>query len=112
MPREKRAAQFAPFDALSGMRQALSMVEYYEHDKSVKGDISEETAMKITTIITELEKGIIVKVKYFDDGYEKEYTGTINVDVYEQKVKLVNEKKTISLENLLDLDLIDIKDVK
>ena len=39
MPREKRAAQFAPFDALSGMRQALSMVEY-EHDKSVKGDIS------------------------------------------------------------------------
>ncbi len=105
MPREKRAAQFAPFDALSGMRQALSMVEY-EHEKSVKGDISEETAMKITTIITELEKGTVVKVKYFDDGYEKEYTGTINVDVYEQKVKLVSEKKTIPLENLLDLDLI------
>ena len=37
--------------------------------------------MKITTIITELEKGTVVKIKYFDDGYEKEYIGTIYVDV-------------------------------
>ena len=106
MPREKRAAQFAPFDALRGMREALAMSEY-EHERKVKGDVSEETAEKISSIINELEKGTVVKVKYFDDGYDKEYIGTIKVDVFEQKVKLIKENKTICLDNLLDLDLME-----
>ena len=100
MPREKRAAQFAPFDALRGMREALAMSEY-EHERKVKGDVSEETAEKISAIINELEKGTIVKAKYFDDGYDKEYIGTIKVDVFEQTVKLHKLGKTIPLDDLL-----------
>ena len=107
MPREKRAAQFAPFDALSGMREALAMVDY-EHERQEKGDISEETASKISSIVAELEKDTVVKVKYFDDGYEKEYTGPVIIDIYEQKLKLVNGNKTILLSNLLDLDQLNI----
>lgn len=103
MPREKRAAQFAPFDALAGMREALAMVEY-EHERQEKGDISEETAAKISSIVAELEKDTVVKVKYFDDGYDKEYTGTIKVDIFERKIKLIAEKKTINLDDLLYLD--------
>ena len=105
MPREKRAAQFAPFDALAGMREALAMVDY-EHDKQQKGDISEKTAMKISGIFAELEKDTVVRVKYFDDGYEKEYQGRISLDIFNQKMKLVNDKKTIMLDNLLDLDFV------
>lgn len=104
MPREKRAAQFAPFDALAGMREALAMVEY-EHEKMIKGDISEDSAEKMSTIIAELENDTIVKLKYFDDGYEKEYVGQIAVDVYQQTIKLVQENKIIELDNLLDMDL-------
>ena len=104
MPREKRAAQFAPFDALSGMREALAMVDY-EHERQEKGDISEETAAKISSIVAELEKDTVVKIKYFDDGYGKEYIGTINVYIYEQKLKLIRDSKTIPLDCLLGMDL-------
>ena len=109
MPREKRAAQFAPFDALSGMREALRMAEY-EHERKVKGDVSEETASKISDIINELEKGTLVKAKYFDDGYDKEYIGTIKIDVFEQTVKLHKLGRTIPLDDLLDLDLVKEED--
>ena len=104
MSREKRAAQFAPFDALKGLQEALRMVEY-EQERKAKGDVDEETANKISSIINELEKNDVVKVKYFDDGYDKEYQGKIRVDVYEQVVKLVDINKTIKLEDLMDLDL-------
>lgn len=104
MPREKRAAQFAPFDALSGMREALAMVEY-ENERKAKGDVSEETAEKIANIVNELEKDTVVKVKYYDDGYEKEYTGTIRVDIFERKIKLIAEKKTINLDDIHDMYL-------
>lgn len=103
MPREKRAAQFMPFDALRGMREALKMVEY-EHERIAKGEVQEETANKISSIINELEKDALVKVKYFYDGYEKEYQGTIKVDVYEQTLKLISLGLTIPLDDLLDLD--------
>lgn len=103
MPREKRAAQFAPFDALKGLQEALRVVEY-EHERKAKGDVNEETAEKISSIINELEKTSLVIAKYFDDGYEKEYQGTIKVDVYEKTIKLIKINKTIELDNLLDLD--------
>ena len=102
-PREKRAAQFAPFDALSGMREALAMVEY-ENERKAKGDVSEETAEKIANIVNELEKDTV-----FDDGYDKEYTGTIRVDIFERKIKLIAEKKTINLDDLLDINLMNIQ---
>ena len=41
MPRGDRARQFAPFDALKGLQQALRLKEY-EHDRIEKGDITEE----------------------------------------------------------------------
>ena len=106
MPREKRAAQFMPFDALRGMREALKMVEY-ERERISKGEVQEETANKISSIINELEKDTLVKARYFYDGYEKEYQGTVQVDVYEQTLKLLNLELTIPLDNLLDLDYID-----
>ena len=105
MPREKRAAQFMPFDALRGMREALKMVEY-EHERVAKGEVQEETANKISSIINELEKNTIVKVQYFYDGYKRDYQGTIDVNVYEKTLTLNSIKQTISLDDLLDLDYV------
>ena len=34
MPREKRASQFAPFDALKGLREALQLVEWVLFDET------------------------------------------------------------------------------
>ena len=48
MPRGDRARQFAPFDALKGLQQALRLKEY-EHDKTMKGDISEKTLKNLSS---------------------------------------------------------------
>ena len=102
MPREKRAAQFAPFDALRGLREALALVDY-QHESVLKGDVDEETAARISDVMTELEKNDVVEVRYFEDGHEKTYTGLVEVDVYQQTVRLKGEKKTIGFSSLLDM---------
>ena len=39
MEREKRAKQFAPFDALTGLKDAIRLKEY-EHNAKMKKDLS------------------------------------------------------------------------
>ena len=102
MPREKRASQFAPFDALKGLREALQLVEY-EREKIEKGEVNEETAQKISNILNELDENTELDLIYFEDGYQKEYKGRIKLDVYEQKIKLLKINKTIMLDDLLDI---------
>lgn len=85
MPRGDRARQFAPFDALKGLQQALRLKEY-EHDRIEKGDISEEKIEEISKILIDLEKGDSVEVTFFCDGYYKTIKGKSKVDVYEQKL--------------------------
>ena len=102
MPREKRASQFAPFDALKGLREALRLVEY-EREKIEKGEVNEETAQKISNILNELDENTELDLIYFEDGYQKEYKGKIKLDIYEQKIKLLKMNKTIMLDDLLDI---------
>ena len=102
MPREKRAAQFAPFDALKGLSEALRLVEY-QREKIEKGEVNEGTAQKISNILNELDENTILDLIYFEDGYQKEYKGRIKLDVYEQKIKLLKLNKTIMLDDLLDI---------
>lgn len=104
MPREKRASQFAPFDALKGLREALQLVEY-EREKIEKGEVNEETAQKISNILNELDENTELDLIYFEDGYQKEYKGRIKLDVYEQKIKLLKINKTIMLDDLLDISI-------
>ena len=63
MKREQRAKQFAPFDPLKGLRDALRVKEY-EHESIIRGEISEDDTVLIskTFVVTffELSK-ILVK---------------------------------------------------
>ena len=85
MPRGDRARQFAPFDALKGLQQALRLKEY-EHDRIEKGDITEEKIEEISKTLNDIEKGYDVEVTYFCDGYYKTLKGKSKVYVYEQKL--------------------------
>lgn len=104
MPREKRAAQFAPFDALKGLSEALRLVEY-QREKVAKGEVNEETAQKISNALNDLEDGKDVKLVFFDDGYNRNYKGKIKLDIYERKIKLIDIKRTICIDDLLDIEL-------
>lgn len=103
MRREDRAKQFAPFDALKGLQEALRMKEY-EHDRITKGDISEEKILEISQILLSITKNTPIEVKYFFDGYYRNISGKAIVDIPFQKLK-VNDL-TISFDDIYDIKTI------
>lgn len=109
MTRSQRAASFAPFDALHGLREALSLAEY-EHERTARGDIAEDTAEKISKILIELQKKDIVRLVYFEEGHEKIYEGSIKLDAFNRTLRLIKTKKDISLDSLRNIDLVESGD--
>ena len=101
MSKAERAKQFMPFDALKGLNQALRLKEY-EHEKTIKGDLSEEKILEISSTLLELKNKDEVECFYFDDGYEKTIKG---------KVKLEIEMGFIVIENL-KIELEKITNIK
>ena len=102
MPRSQRAKQFAPFDALKGLHDALKLKEY-ENERVVKGDLSEEKILEISNTLLNLEKNNCYFVKYFFDGYNKEIIGKIKLDLENNAIKVDNIK--INLDDVLDIKL-------
>ena len=103
MEREKRAKQFAPFDALTGLKDAIRLKEY-EHDAKMKKDLSDDVIDKISNNMKKIEKRTIVKLKYYEEGHEFEYVGNIKLDIINLIIEFENKK--LSFDNLLDLDIV------
>jgi hypothetical protein len=66
--RKERAKQFAPFDALKGLKEALAEKEY-ENEKLQRRELSEEEFEEIQSAILKLQKGDIIEVTCFENGY-------------------------------------------
>lgn len=76
MPRAKRAKQFQPFDALTGLREAIAAKERVTEPKR---GLTEDSVAEINSILSYLEKGQIITVEYYDI-HEQEYlqiTGSV-----------------------------------
>lgn len=101
MTRGDRAKQFAPFDALKGLQDALRIKEF-EHERVQRGEVQEEQASKISKTLLSLEKEDIVWVKYFKDGHYFSIEG---------KCVLMIEKDQIKVggTNIFINDIFDIK---
>lgn len=100
MPRINRAAQFAPFNALKGLNEALRMKEY-EHEKIKAGDLSQEKIEEISKTLSSITKGDEIIVKYFRDGYYSNETGKCVVK-FEEETIIVNNK-TIKFDEIQDI---------
>jgi len=101
MPRSDRAKQFAPFDALKGLHDALRIKEF-EHERIQKGEVQEEEASKISKVLLSLEKGTIVRVRYFENGHYLTAEGNC-------KLMLESELIEVGLKKILLNDLFDIE---
>ena len=101
MSRKDRAKQFAPFDALKGLQDALRLKEY-QHERTIKGDIPEEKIEAISKILLDLDKDEMVEVQYFYDGYYKTLIGKARVDIIEQKLKVNNQ--IIPFDDIVELN--------
>lgn len=104
MIRQERAKQFAPFDALRGLREALAKKER-EHERQERGEVSEETAAEIEATLIKLKKGDRVRALIFDDGYYVTVEGQVtNFDVTYRYIKVEDGK--IPFSDLYDLKIV------
>lgn len=82
MPRAKRAKQFQPFDALTGLREAIAAKERITVPKR---ELTEDSIAEINKTLLELQKGQIITVVYYE-LYEQNYlqlTGPVTkIDPY------------------------------
>lgn len=82
MPPSRRAKQFAPFDALKGLKEAIAAKERHPEPRK---ELSEEMVAELNKILSELRRGQQVTVVYYG-SMEQEYlqlTGTVvKVDPY------------------------------
>jgi hypothetical protein len=74
--RQDRAKQFAPFDALKGLKEALAQKEY-ENEKLQRRELSEEESEEIQSAILKMQKGDIIEVTCFESGYYITVKGTL-----------------------------------
>ena len=101
MPRSKRAKQFMPFDALTGLREAIAAKERVIEPRRYP---SEDAIAEINEKLLDLHKGQIITVVYYGD-YEQRYlqlTGpVIKVDPYWHSIQI--ENITIDFSEIYEL---------
>lgn len=90
MPRSRRAKQFMPFDALTGLREAIAAKERVTEPRRY---LSEDAIAEINETLNGLRKGQVVTIVYYGD-YEQKYlqlTGPVTkVDPYWNSIQIGN----------------------
>lgn len=90
MSPSRRAKQFAPFDALKGLKEAIAAKERHPEPRK---ELSEEMIAELSKTLSELRRGQQVTVVYYG-SMEQEYlqlTGTVvKVDPYWKLLQVGN----------------------
>ena len=88
MPPSRRAKQFAPFDALKGLKEAIAVKEKRPEPRKELTDYMKE---QINNALQELRKGQQVTVVYYGSMEQEtlQITGTVmKVDAYWQTLQV------------------------
>ena len=94
--------KWAPYSSL--IEQATCLEEMkYQRNKIAKPVLTEDRIEKINYILQSYQKGQIIKIKFYNDGYLYEIETTIKRIDLENRV-LVLENGKLKLENLIDID--------
>ena len=103
---EQRAAQFAPFQTLTGYKEQIIETS---RDTTKKKILTEEEKNIINDKlnILNLHKNYSVKIKYFKSDDKKE--GGKKIDTYNEIIHLENNIK-ISLEDILNIEINNYED--
>lgn len=106
MTRAERAKQFAPFDAMKGLQEALRDREE-RHTRVEKHEISEEMADHNSKVILKLARGMKVEIYYYCAFHDVTKRGTItDVDTTFKHLKLDNER--IWFDDIYAIKIIDL----
>ncbi len=101
MDKANRAKQFMPFDALTGLREALREKEKIHE---VKKDLSEEQKMELDYRLQSVNVQDEISVDYYDNESYKNIVGKVKKIDFTGKYLVVDEIN-ISFNNIYDLQL-------
>lgn len=105
MTNVERAKQFMPFAALRGFDDVISDKEKIRKEKI---ELSEDEIESINSVMTEIKKGVLVKITYFDfDGYITEEGLVSEVDFVFKHLKII--KKKIDFTDIYKIQIIKEK---
>lgn len=104
MNREDRAKQFAPFEALTGLRDALRRVEL-EQERVEKIEVSEYRAEQLSKTLNKIEKGKTVRATYYNEGFYIDVQGVVSSIDRTFKYIVIGEGK-IYFDDLYELKII------
>lgn len=76
MSKANRAAQFAPFEALKGLQEALREKEE-KHSRVEKIELTEEREEELSLKIRKAEKGADVKITFYSKGHYYNLKGIV-----------------------------------
>ena len=101
MPPSRRAKQFAPFDALKGLKEAIAAKEKHPEPRRELTDYMKE---QINNALLDLQKGQQITVVYYEKQEQQtaQITGTVmKVDTHWQTL-LINQI-VIGFEEIYDI---------
>ena len=98
-----RACQFMPFAALRGFE---SMIREQTREKTPKRELSEYDAARLSSKMSRVEKGCMVRVTYYDrDAYVTTEGIVSDVDITLRTMRVV--KTVISLDDIWDVSVVE-----
>ncbi len=103
MPRINRAAQFAPFDALKGLHEALYLKEQ-EQEKTTKAELTDEQISTLSSTVLSIENGDEIQVKYFSCGKFLSVIGKARVNLAQRYIT-VNSKRVV-FDDIVDIKIL------
>lgn len=108
MPRIERAAQFAPFDSLKGLHEALRKKEA-ELEKTDRKEVSEEDAKEISSALSKLTGEEEVSVTYYLNGRYERVCGIATLYPSERELEIENSgkiKTRIPVNDVYDIKIV------
>lgn len=104
MNKANRAAQFAPFDALRGLREALTEKEQ-KLAKVAKKELTDEQITELSAKLLKLKRGARVAIVYYHSGYYLTLKGRVQANNIPLKHLIINDQK-IPYQDLLSLKIV------
>ena len=106
MMREERAKQFAPFDAMKGLQEALRDREE-RHSRFEKREISEEQIAENAEIFCKLIKGSLVRIECYKAFHDIAVTGTVTeINITYKYLKMGSVK--FLFEDIYTIEILDM----
>ena len=105
MMREERAKQFAPFDAMKGLQEALRDREE-RHARVERHDISEEQIEKNSEVLSQVTKGTKVRIECYRAFHDITVTGTVTVIDTVFRYLMIDEQK-LPFGDIYSIEIVD-----